>query len=129
MKIIIPMAGESRRFKEAGYDIPKPFLPIDGRPMIHWVCSMFDPEDEFIFIVREEHADSSKYRPILEKAARNSIIVPITPHTQGPIVSSLAAAKFAPTSITPPKSFPIKLSPARFAPEKSTLVSFVSVKS
>ncbi|MBG30831.1 MAG: hypothetical protein CMI31_12635 [Opitutae bacterium] len=94
MKIIIPMAGESRRFKESGYDIPKPFLPIDDRPMIAWVCSMFDPEDEFIFIVRDEHARSNEYRSILENAAPHSTIVPITPHSQGPIVSSLAAAPY-----------------------------------
>jgi len=91
MKVIIPMAGASRRFKEVGYEIPKPFLPIDGRPMIQWVCDMFDPEDEFIFVVREEHAQAQEYRSILQEAAPRSIIVPIQPHDQGPIVSTLAA--------------------------------------
>ena len=31
--IVIPMAGESRRFREAGYDQPKYMLPLDVAPL------------------------------------------------------------------------------------------------
>jgi len=32
--IVVPAAGESRRFKEAGYTIPKPFLMIDDEGLV-----------------------------------------------------------------------------------------------
>jgi len=30
---IMPMAGEGKRFQEAGIQIPKPLIDIDGEPM------------------------------------------------------------------------------------------------
>ncbi|MDG2535761.1 NTP transferase domain-containing protein [Sphingomonas sp. HITSZ_GF] len=32
--ILLPMAGEGRRFAEAGYALPKPLVPVSGRPMV-----------------------------------------------------------------------------------------------
>ena len=34
INIVIPMAGEGRRFVEAGYKNPKPFIDVHGKPMI-----------------------------------------------------------------------------------------------
>ena len=28
------MAGEGKRFKDAGYTIPKPLIEVDGKPMV-----------------------------------------------------------------------------------------------
>lgn len=33
LKIVMPMAGEGRRFRDAGYAVPKPFIEVDGIPM------------------------------------------------------------------------------------------------
>lgn len=85
------MAGGSERFRNAGYTVPKAFMLIDGRPMIHWVCSMFSSSDEFIFIVRREHCEVPEYRAIIESAAVRHSIVSIEPNRQGPIVSILQA--------------------------------------
>ena len=30
---VIPMAGQGSRFSKEGYDIPKPFIPINGFPI------------------------------------------------------------------------------------------------
>jgi dTDP-glucose pyrophosphorylase len=50
------MAGRGRRFVEAGYSTPKPFIPIDGRPMIeHVLDNLALPGARFIAIAREEH--------------------------------------------------------------------------
>ena len=35
--VVIPMAGEGSRFKQAGYKISKPLIPIEDKPMIMWV--------------------------------------------------------------------------------------------
>ena len=37
IQLVIPMAGEGKRFVERGYAIPKPLLPVAGRPMFELV--------------------------------------------------------------------------------------------
>lgn len=32
--ILLPMAGLGKRFADAGYDLPKPLVPVSGRPMV-----------------------------------------------------------------------------------------------
>ena len=36
IKLIMPMAGEGNRFKEKGYDTPKPLVPVKGIPMFQY---------------------------------------------------------------------------------------------
>ena len=56
MKIIIPMAGNGRRFAEQGYANPKPFIEVDGKPMIKRVVeSLLLFEHEHVFVGRAEH--------------------------------------------------------------------------
>ena len=43
MNVIIPMAGSSSRFFEAGYKVSKALLPVGNRKMIEHVVNMFDP--------------------------------------------------------------------------------------
>ena len=39
INIVIPMAGAGSRFAKAGYDKPKPFIDVLGKPMI---CHVLD---------------------------------------------------------------------------------------
>ncbi len=94
MKIIIPMAGHSRRFKKAGYKDQKPFIIIDGKPMVERVCRMFSPTDEFVFVCNKEHLLIKDYRKILEKIVLNYHIVEIEPHEYGPVYSVLQSEKY-----------------------------------
>jgi NDP-sugar pyrophosphorylase family protein len=41
VNLLIPMAGQGKRFRQAGYDTYKPFLPIFGKPMIQYVLDAF----------------------------------------------------------------------------------------
>lgn len=43
--IVIPMAGEGRRFAEAGYTDPKPLIDVAGKPMIQRVMDCLRPAD------------------------------------------------------------------------------------
>lgn len=55
--IVIPMAGMSRRFREAGYDQPKFMLKLHGRTLFaHSVGSFatYFSTEPFLFIAREE---------------------------------------------------------------------------
>lgn len=91
MKVLIPMAGHSRRFFLAGYKDPKQFIYINGKPMIHHVCSMFSEKDEFILICNQEHLKNSNYKAILNALPYKIRIVPIAPHESGPLYSCLQA--------------------------------------
>ena len=91
MKVIIPMAGHSRRSKEMGCDVPKPFIIIDGKLMIERVCQMFSSTDEFVFVCSKDHLLVKKYRMMLKEVVLNYHIVEIEPHDYGPVYSVLQA--------------------------------------
>lgn len=51
------MAGKGSRFTEAGYTIPKPFLPVAGKPMIQRVVENLPPADRWVFVVERDHLE------------------------------------------------------------------------
>lgn len=54
--ILIPMAGRGQRFVEAGYVRPKPFIEINGRPMIEHVLENLSMSGaQFIAVIQEDH--------------------------------------------------------------------------
>ena len=87
MQIIIPMSGFGERFKRAGYDIPKPLILMEGRPIIAHVVEMFPGEKDFIFICNQEHLDDERYRmrAILNEICPTGRVVGIAPHKKGPV--------------------------------------------
>ena len=54
INFIIPAAGLGSRFKNNGFDVPKPLIPIAGIPMILWVIGNipFRPGDTLTIITR-----------------------------------------------------------------------------
>lgn len=62
LKIIIPLAGSSDMFQNAGYTYPKPLIEVKGKPMIERVVDQLKDLKEtykVVFIIKEE--DSNKY--------------------------------------------------------------------
>lgn len=51
VNVVIPMAGRGRRFKEAGYKIPKAMLNVGDKPMINRVVENITPKDPHRFIL------------------------------------------------------------------------------
>lgn len=59
INIVIPMAGAGSRFAKAGYQKPKPFIDVLGKPMICHVLDNLDmPDAKFILLARKEHYDN-----------------------------------------------------------------------
>ena len=79
MQIIIPMTGYGSRFVAAGYKELKPFIKVQGRPIIQWIVEgMYPGERKFLFICRKEHLDSLSYmKEILKRIAPDGEIVAI----------------------------------------------------
>lgn len=60
LHIVMPMAGEGSRFRDAGWTTPKPLILLDGQPLfMHAVSSVADAGIplKYSFIVRQEHID------------------------------------------------------------------------
>jgi NDP-sugar pyrophosphorylase family protein len=96
MQIIIPMSGFGERFRSSGYDIPKPLIEVDGKPIIEHVVEMFPGSTNFIFICNEDHLNQSQYKmkKILNTCCPNGKIVGIKAHKKGPVHAVLQAKKF-----------------------------------
>ena len=93
MHIIIPMSGIGKRFIDQGYQVPKPLIVIDGKPIIEHVVNLFPGETQFTFICNEQHLSTTPMRSILEGLSANANIIAIKPHKKGPVyaVAQLAA--------------------------------------
>ena len=93
INIVIPMAGEGSRFKDAGYKKPKPF--IDGKPMIIRVLDNLNCENaRFIMIVREDHLDEEKEIMNEIENSRNVVFHPISHLTEGAACTVLHARQY-----------------------------------
>jgi len=96
MQIIIPMSGFGERFRRVGYEVPKPLIPVDGKPIIAHVIDMFPDETDFIFICNEDHIANPDYRmaQILKQYCPTARIVPIPAHRLGPVNAVLKAKEY-----------------------------------
>jgi CTP:molybdopterin cytidylyltransferase MocA len=80
MLILIPMAGHGDRYMRAGYNEPKPLIPVDGSPMIERVLEAFAPRakgDRYVFVVNRDHAEGTalvaKVKELVPRFAPSSL--------------------------------------------------------
>lgn len=87
MQIVVPMSGFGERFRRAGYSVPKPLIPVDGRPIIAHVMNLFPGERDVIFVCNQAHLDEPAYRmtEILREVCPAGRVVGIAPHRLGPV--------------------------------------------
>jgi NDP-sugar pyrophosphorylase family protein len=91
--VVIPMAGMGSRFIEAGYSIPKPFIPIKGKPMIeHVIDNISEPEDRVYLLCRLEHLDYIKSSNLMHR--KNIAYIPVVGLTEGAACTVLLAEAF-----------------------------------
>ncbi|MBW7850055.1 MAG: NTP transferase domain-containing protein [Rhodospirillales bacterium] len=95
VNVVIPMAGEGKRFADAGFAAPKPFIDIDGRMMIeHVLDNLAIPEARYILLAREEHL---RRFPAAERRLRQRAdveILPVEGLTEGTACTVLLARPF-----------------------------------
>ena len=93
MNIVIPMAGEGKRFKDVGYTLPKPLIDVDGKPMIQRVIENLPIKGKYIFIVQSEHEKQYGISELLRKISNHIDfeIIEITEKTQGQAITALYA--------------------------------------
>jgi NDP-sugar pyrophosphorylase family protein len=57
MQVVIPMAGLGQRFRDQGYALPKPLIPVDGVPMVMRVVRDLPPARQVVFVVHPDHVE------------------------------------------------------------------------
>lgn len=93
LKIVVPMAGEGKRFAEYGHTFPKPLVEIGGRSMIEIVVGNLTPREQhqFIFICRREHVQRYALADVLRLIAPGCKIAVMHDSTAGALCSVLLA--------------------------------------
>jgi NDP-sugar pyrophosphorylase family protein len=93
LNIVLPIAGRGSRFRDAGYSLPKPLIPVHGIPMIEAVARNVRPArpHRFIFVALAEHLALGGLREALERAAPHAAIVPVDTVTEGAACTVLLA--------------------------------------
>ena len=93
LNIVVPMAGLGSRFAKAGYELPKPLIPVHGVPMIKVVIDNLSPSrpHRFIFICQQEHIAAYDLKDRLAAWAPGSHVVAIGGLTEGAACTVLAA--------------------------------------
>lgn len=72
---IIPMSGSGSRFSEVGYLLPKPLIPVSGKPMISRVIESLPKADKWIFVVRKEHVENFSLDKVIKEILPQAIII------------------------------------------------------
>lgn len=91
INIIIPMAGAGSRFQVAGYDVPKPFIDVNGKMMIeHVLNSIRIPNAKYTLVIQQAFHD--KYQEKLDLLANKYGVqfIAVEKLTQGAACTALA---------------------------------------
>jgi dTDP-glucose pyrophosphorylase len=95
LNVLIPMAGRGQRFRDAGYQLPKPLIQINNKCMIQMVVENLDLDGKFIFLVLKEHYINFDLQNMLKKICKNNYeIVIVDQITEGAACTCLLAEKF-----------------------------------
>ena len=72
MNIVIPIGGIGQRFKDEGYDLPKPLISVLGKPMIYHVINSLDLENtDIVYIVYHNHLKEFNFETLIKFYFRN----------------------------------------------------------
>lgn len=93
LNIVVPMAGRGQRFVDAGYDMPKPLIPVQGVPMIKLVIANLMPDcpHRFHFLIQRAHDQSYDLAALLARWVPDCTVTMIDGITEGAACTVLLA--------------------------------------
>jgi len=94
--IVIPMAGRGERFKNNGFEVPKPLIKVGQKTMIEAAIESLGFNGKYIFITRKykDRNLNLSLTSAIERATENYIEIQIDQETEGPASSALLAREF-----------------------------------
>lgn len=97
LHIIMPMAGEGRRFFKKGWTTPKPLIELHGVPLFMRAIGSVYVEDaamKYSFIVRKEHIDRYAIDERIKSQLPEANIISVERTTRGAVESCMMAEKY-----------------------------------
>jgi UDP-N-acetylglucosamine diphosphorylase / glucose-1-phosphate thymidylyltransferase / UDP-N-acetylgalactosamine diphosphorylase / glucosamine-1-phosphate N-acetyltransferase / galactosamine-1-phosphate N-acetyltransferase len=94
MVVVIPMAGRGSRYSNEGYEIPKPLIPVAGKPMILWALKSLAGlvVSRYIFVLLKEHEERFNVKELIRKSIQQNVeFVLLDDVTEGQLCTVLAA--------------------------------------
>ncbi len=88
------MAGRGSRFAQAGFELPKPLIDVNGQPMIARVIENLRPKfsHRFVFLTLKDHLEQFNLEtPLKNWAGTNAVCVPVATVTEGAACTVLLA--------------------------------------
>ena len=91
MNIIIPIGGKGERFKNEGYNLPKPLINIFGKPMILHVIDNLNVEDnDTIYIIYNRELNEYNFKGLFCKRRKEQIkFIELNKQTDGAVETVL----------------------------------------
>lgn len=97
MNILIPMAGAGSRFEKAGYNVPKPLIKINNKPMIQMLTENLNQlfpsliNFQYIYVCQKKHFLEYDLKNFLNSIAPNCKIITVNRVTEGAVCTTLLA--------------------------------------
>ncbi len=82
-QIVVPMAGEGQRFRDAGFSVPKPLIPVGNVPMVVRVIRDLPAACRVIFLARSAHLENYPLEEELKREVPDAVVVPVRELTEG----------------------------------------------
>ena len=94
LHLVMPMAGAGSRFTESGFTVPKPLIPLHGKPFFWWAAmSVMDYAADVRFVVLKEHAENFGIIGAIRGYFPDAGITVIPEVLPGPVFTCLEGAK------------------------------------
>lgn len=91
INVVIPAAGQGKRFAEAGYQHPKPLIDVQGRPMLAWVMDNFTQVGKPLVLMQARHIARYRADAIVKQIAPDGEVIPVDGLTEGAACTVLLA--------------------------------------
>ena len=85
---LIPLAGEGQRFRDEGYETPKPLIEVSGKPMIEQAFNSYPSSERSSFIVLNKHCEAYGIDQLLKSAYPKAHIVKLDGVTEGQAITA-----------------------------------------
>jgi len=93
---VIPMGGEGARFTALGYDLPKPLVPLAGRPFFYWAAACLTkvlPLTTLTFVVLRRHVQAYGIDTRILSYFPHARIVVLEQVLNGPVLTCLEGVR------------------------------------
>ena len=87
--IILPLAGIGQRFSDAGYALPKPLIPVSGKPMVVQAIQALPPAERYVFVLRADMPGAGTIAAELTRLYPRAVVEMVPQATDGQACTAL----------------------------------------